>query len=174
MSAATLNRDEETKLTLLIRNIIGNLQQVHITKRHTNVLGLATSESASEMRVAKHTSGTSTVHGTLSGVGVCLLTLGRELLFTEEAVTASNLERSDVAPSDIDARDASADLVNNTAELVAQDVTLGELNDCSMEEMQVRTADGAACDSEDDIAVFDDLWLRSVDCRGLLVFDSKV
>jgi hypothetical protein len=89
------------------------------------------------MRVTKHTRGTSTVHGALSSVGVCLFALRRELLLAEEAVAASNLERSDVAPSDLDALDASADLVDDTAELVTQNVTLGELDDCAVEEMHV-------------------------------------
>lgn len=55
---------------------------------------------------------------------------------------------------------------------MAQDVTLGELDDCAVEEMQVGTADGAACDSEDDIAVFNNLWLGSVNCGEMLVFNS--
>ncbi|KAI6749979.1 hypothetical protein HG531_007244 [Fusarium graminearum] len=145
MLAQTRNRENET-LTLLIRNIIRDLQQVHITKRHAHVLSLPTSESTGEMRVTKHA--------------------------REEAVAASNLERSNVASADINACNTSTDLINDTAELVAQDVTLGELDDCAVEEMQVGTADGAACDSEDDIAVFNNLWLGSVNCGEMLVFNS--
>jgi len=73
----------------------------------------------------------------LSSVGVGLLTLRRKLLLAEEAITTSNLERSDVSLADFNTGDFSADLFDDTAEFVAQDVALGELDDCAVKEMQV-------------------------------------
>lgn len=91
------------------------------------------------MRVSKHTRRASTIHGLLKRVGVCLLALRRELLFAEEAISTGNLERSDVSLADFDAPggSVSADLVHNTTELMTEDVALGKLDDCAVEEMQV-------------------------------------
>jgi hypothetical protein len=91
------------------------------------------------MRVSKHTRCASTIHGLLKRVGVGLLTLRRELLFAEEAVSTSNLERSDVSLADFNAPggSVSADLIHDTTELVAEDVALGKLDDCAVEEMQI-------------------------------------
>lgn len=72
--------------TLLIRDIVGKMKQVDITEGHTSVLGLTTSETTSEVRVAEHTSSATTVHGILDGVGVCPLALGRQLLLAVHAL----------------------------------------------------------------------------------------
>lgn len=125
------------KLTLLVRNTIRDLQQVHIAKWYAHILGLATSKATSKVGVAKHARRTTTVHSTLSSIGVSLLTLRRKLLLAEEAITTSNLERSDVSLANFNTGDSCADLVDDTAELVAQDVAFAELDDCAMEEMQV-------------------------------------
>jgi len=47
---------------------------------------------------------------------------------------------------------------------VSENVTLLELNDGAMVQVQVAAADGAAGDLEDDIAVFEDLGFGAVDC----------
>lgn len=72
--------------TLLIRDIVGKVKQIDIAARHTGVLGLATSETTSEVRVAEHTGSATTVHGILDGVGICLLALGRQLLLAVHAL----------------------------------------------------------------------------------------
>ena len=54
-------------------------------------------------------------------------------------------------------------LVYDTTELVAEDVALLHFDDCTMEQVQVAAANCAAGDLEDDIAVFEDLWLGAGD-----------
>jgi hypothetical protein len=49
---------------------------------------------------------------------------------------------------------------------VPQDVALLQLNDSAMVKVQVATADGAACDLEDHVAVFKDLGFGAVDCTS--------
>lgn len=61
--------------SLLIWDIVGDLEEVDIAEWNASVLGLTTSESASEMAVSEHTGGATTVHAVLDCVGVGLLAL---------------------------------------------------------------------------------------------------
>lgn len=72
--------------TLLIRNIVGQVQEVDITARNSDIFGLTTSEATSEVRVSEHSGGATTVHGILDGVGVGLLALRRQLLLAVHAL----------------------------------------------------------------------------------------
>jgi len=89
------------------------------------------------VRIPKHARRPTAVHRPLRGVGICLFALRRQLLLAEEAVSARNLERRDVALADFDLVfvDARADLVDDAAELVAQDVALGHLYDSPVQEV---------------------------------------
>ena len=153
---------------LLIGNVVGDLEHVGIGQGHTDVLGLTTGETAGQVGVAKDAGGAAAVHGLGLGVGVGDLALGRELVLAEEAVAAGNLERNDIALADLDLLDAGADLIDNTAELVAEDVALVHLHDGTVVEMEVRAADGGAGDLEDDIVWFDNLGLGDIDDSDLL------
>lgn len=81
------------------------------------------------------------------------------------AIPARDLEARDVALPGLHPRggDAGADLVGYAAELVSQDVALGELEDGGVEEVEVRAADGGSGYLEDDVAGLDDLGLWCVD-----------
>lgn len=61
--------------TLLIRDVVRKVKKVDIATGYAGVLGLTTSETTSEVRVAEHTGGAATVHGILDCVGVGLLAL---------------------------------------------------------------------------------------------------
>jgi hypothetical protein len=74
--------------TFLIRYIIRDMQQVHITQRNPHILGLAAGETAREVRIAKHAGRTAAVHGLGGRVVIRLFALRRELLLAEEALSA--------------------------------------------------------------------------------------
>jgi hypothetical protein len=57
-----------------------------------------------------------------------------------------------------------ADLLDDAAELVAQDVALGELDHRAVQEVQVGAADGGAGDAEDHVVVFKNLGLWDRGC----------
>lgn len=72
----------------------------------------------------------------------------------ETHVTTSNLERGNHPLALGQSLDIGTHLVDDTAELVTQDITLFELDNSAMEKMQVATADCAAGNLEDDVARF--------------------
>lgn len=153
---------------LLIRNVVGDLEHVDIGQWHTDVLSLATSETARQVGVAKDASSAAAVHGLGLRVGVGDLALAGELVLAEEAVAAGNLEGNNVALADLGLLDLWTDLLDNTAELVAEDVALVHLHDGTVEEVKVRAADGGAGDLEDDIGGLDNLGLGNLDNLDLL------
>lgn len=63
----------------------------------------------------------------LCRVRIRLLALRRQLLLAVVTVAARDLERRDVALALLDLLHGGSDLINNTAELVAQNVALVEL-----------------------------------------------
>lgn len=148
--------------TLFIRNVVWDLKQIHIRQRYAHVLGLSARKAAGEVGIAKHAGRAPPVHGLGRRVGVGLLALRRQLLLAKEAVAAGNLERGDVAAAGLDTAHTGPDAVDNAAELVAEYVALGQLDDGAVQEMQVGAADCAARDFKDDVAVLDDLGTGDV------------
>ena len=149
--------------SLLIGNIVGELEEVDVAVRHASVLRLTASETTREVRVSKHARGPAAVHGVLDGVAVGALALRRQLLLAVEALAASDLEAGDDAVALLQVLDARTHLIDDTAELVAQDVALLQLDDGAMVQVQVAAADGAAGDLEDHVAVLEDLGFGAVD-----------
>ena len=150
--------------SLLVGDIVGEFEEVDVAVRNTRVLGLTARETAREVRVSEHARGPAAVHGVLDGVAVGALALRRQLLLAVETLAASDLETGDDAVALLQVLDTGAHLVYDTAELVAQDVALLQLDDGAMVEVQVAAADGAAGDLEDHVAVFEDLGFGAVDC----------
>lgn len=194
------------ELALLVRNIVGDREQICVSQGNPHVLGLATGKTTRQMGVAKDASRPPAVHGLGHGVGVGHLALRRQLLLAVKAlgekarqhgkqearmdgggggrgshISAGNLERHDISLSNLDALGPGADLVDDAAELVSQDIALVHLHDGAfkasapfhpvsrrgqashtMEEMQVTPADCRASHLEDNVAVFDDFRLRDV------------
>lgn len=74
------------QLAFLVRNIVGDLEQVAVPQGHTHVLGLATGETTRQVRVAVDASRPPGVHGLHRRVGVGLLALRRQLLLAEKAL----------------------------------------------------------------------------------------
>lgn len=71
-------------------------------------------------------------------------------------LSTRNLERSNVALPGLALGDLGTNLIHDAAELVTQDVVLVHLDHAAVQEMEIRAADGAACDLEDDILGLDD------------------
>ena len=162
MIMETSREQSRKKLTLLVRDVIRNLEQIHVAQRHADILGLPASEAAREVRVAKDAGGAATVEALCGRVGVGRLALRRQALLAEEAVAAGDLERGDVALADLHLGDGAADQLDDAAELVAQDVAVGQLHHGAVVEVQVGAADGRAGDLEDHVGVFEDLGLGHV------------
>lgn len=78
--------------TLLIGDIVGEGEEIHVAVGNACVFGLAAGEATGEVGVAEHAGGAATVHGVFDGVGVCLFALGGELLLAVVAFTAGDLE----------------------------------------------------------------------------------
>jgi hypothetical protein len=91
-------------------------------------------------------------------------TLRRLLLLAVIALSACNLETRHHSVAFLQILDARSHLIYDSAELVPEDVTLLELDDGAMVQVQVAAADGAAGDLENHIAVFEDLGFGAVDC----------
>jgi hypothetical protein len=106
------------------------------------------------MRISKYACCPSTIQTLRSRIRVCPFALRRELLFTEEAISTSDLERSDIPLPDLHFVDSVANCLYNSAELVSQDVTICELYNNSMVEMQIRAADGRASYFKNHVGVF--------------------
>lgn len=65
--------------------------------------------------------------------------------------------------------DLAANLIYDTAELVTENVTLLELNNSAVKQMQVRTADCGSGNLDNDIAGLHDLGLRALDHLDLVL-----
>ena len=94
----------------------------------------------------------------------------------ETNLATGNLERGDVSFALLDVLDPGANLVNDTTELVAQDVVDLHLHNGAVVEVKVAAADGATGDLEDHVARLQDLGTRHVEhlhlvlalpCQGL-------
>lgn len=95
-----------------------------------------------------------------------LTTLRRLLLLAVIALSAGDLETRHDPVAFAQVLDARAHLVDDAAELVAEDVALLQLDDGAVVQVQVAATDGAAGDFEDHIPVFEDLGFGAVDCLG--------
>ena len=111
----------------------------------------------------------------LRRIGVGALTLRRKFLLAVHAIAACDLETGDDAIAFLQVLDLGTELVDFTAELVAEDVAFLELDDGAVEEVQVATADGGAGDFEDDVAGLDEAWFGDFDCdvKGARVSQSS-
>lgn len=78
-------------------------------------------------------------------------------------VSTSDLETGDDSVTLLDLGNSRSNFVDNTAELVAENVSLLHLYYGTVKQMKIATADSATGNLEDDILVFDDLGLRAVD-----------
>lgn len=105
---------------LLVRDVVGYLQQIHVPKRHAHILRLPARKPAREMRVPKEPRRPSPVHGFLNRIPIRRLTLRREPLLAVVALPARDLEACDVALPwlDLFGGDAAANVFGHAAELL--------------------------------------------------------
>ncbi len=96
--------------------------------------------------------------GFICGIGV--VTGGKLLLLTEEALAASDYEGHHDPLSDLQPPVSTADLHYAPHELVTQNVTGLHARDVVIIQMQVRSADRGRGDLDDGIARIDNLWIR--------------
>ena len=146
--------DVAEKQHLLVGNAVGDLDAGGIGKRHAQVLGLAAGIAAGQMGVAEQAGRRVSEHL----VGEMTLAVGgladREIAaLALVAFAANDREGNDDAVALLQlAVDAGADLDHFAHGLVAHDVAGQHARDEIVEEVQVRTADGAARDLDDGIA----------------------
>lgn len=91
-------------------------------------------------------------------------------------LSTRNLERSNVALPGLALGDLGTNLIHDAAELVTQYVVLVHLDHAAVQEMEIRAADGAACDLEDDILGLDDFGpghVRWKSCQPWVPFLSQ-
>jgi len=89
------------------------------------------------MRVSKHARGMPTVHAVLQGIRIRPLALRTQLLVAVHAAITRDLGTRHNPISDLDIRDGIASRLDNTAELVAKDIALLQLDDGSVQQVQV-------------------------------------
>src|SRR5262245_31302447 len=109
------------------------------------------------MRVSKHTRRAPAVHGIFNSVAVCLFALRTHLLVAIVAVATGNLEARHDSVALLEPFDSRTQVVHDAAEFMAEDISLLQLDDDAVKQVQIGAADGAAGHLEDDIAVFYDL-----------------
>ena len=149
--------------TFLVRDIVGDGEEVDVAEGNAHVLCLAAGKAPREMRISKNTSCAPAVHGLGHGVRVGHLALRRQFLLAEEALPTSNLKTSHISAPDLHPLHALPHTLHNSTELMPQNIPLLHLHHGPVQQMQVAPAHGRARDLENDVPVLDDLGLGHVD-----------
>jgi hypothetical protein len=89
-------------------------------------------------------------------------------------LSACDLKRGNISLADLDVGDTRPNLVDDAAELVAEDVALLHLDDCAVKQVQVTSTDRGSCDLQDYISILENPWLRNVHYGGLAVDQQGV
>jgi hypothetical protein len=161
---------------LLIWNIIWELEKICVCERNTDVLGLTAGETSNEVGVAKDSSDLGSEHLLLNVGVVGRVTHGGKALLAECATATAvnlladarerstedsdspNLETAHDSVSNLEVLYVWSNLIYNSTKLMAQDVSILQLNDIFVIEMQVRAADCGTSDFDDDIVWLGDGW----------------
>lgn len=85
-----------------------------------------------------------------------------------QALATGDLETCYHSVSLLDIVDSGADIINDTTELVAEDISLFHFHHGAMKKMKVATTDCASGDLENDVAVLDKYGFRYIDCGQLI------
>jgi uncharacterized protein YjbI with pentapeptide repeats len=73
-----------------------------------------------------------------------------------------NLEGGDVSLPDLDVLHSRPNLVNDAAELVPEDVALLQLDDCTVQQVEVTSADRRSGNLQNHILVLEDFGFRDL------------
>jgi hypothetical protein len=103
--------------TFLVRNIIGDFQEVYISQWHSNVFGLSTSESTGQMRISQHAGPTMSVKEVLELVRIGSFTLRAKFLFAIVTFAARNLEGCNYSFTGLESFDCLSDRIDLSAKL---------------------------------------------------------
>jgi hypothetical protein len=132
---------------LLIGQVVGDLDRPHIGKGNAGVLSLPASIAAEEVGIAKEARGRVAIHLLRHpGIGVRVIAQRPEMLLAEEAVAAGDGKGHHNAVADLQIVNFGAYVHHLAHKLVAEDVPFLQRGDETVEEMQVRAADGGPCD----------------------------
>jgi hypothetical protein len=96
-------------------------------------------------------------------IAVGPLTLRGKLLLAIVAVATRNLERRDDAISRLEVVDGRSNGIHLSAEFVAQNVVLLHLENRTVIQVKIATADSGSGDFDDDIMVVDNLGFQRFD-----------
>lgn len=77
-------------------------------------------------------------------------------------VAACNLEGCNIAVADFDLLDSRANLVDDAAEFMTEDVSFVHLNHRAVKKMKVAATEGAAGDSQNNVRVLQNSWFRDI------------
>jgi hypothetical protein len=86
-----------------------------------------------------------------------------ELLFAESTFPASDLEACDDSVADLELLDSRSDLLDDSGELMSEQVSLLQAQDLAVVQVQVGTADGGSGHFENDVGVLSDIGNVGVD-----------
>ena len=96
------------------------------------------------------------LHDVCKCIRIRLLALRRQLLLAVIALTAGDLEARNDVIALVQPAHRRARTLHDTAELVAENIGLLQLDNRAVQQVQVRTAHGAADDLDHDVAVLYD------------------
>ena len=105
------------------------------------------------MTVSKHARGVPAIHGVCKRIRIRLLALRRQLLLAVTAPTASDPEARNDTIALVRPAHRRARTLQDTAELVAENIALLRLVDCAVRRVRARAAHGAAGDLDHDVVV---------------------
>ena len=148
---------------LLVGEAVLDLERPDVGERHARELGLAAGKAAGEVRVAERAR-RRVAHHLLGERGVRIRVLAERPVVVPAlpAVAAGDGERDDHPIADLELLDRSSDLDHFAHELVAEDVALLHGRDEPVVEVQVRAADRGRRDSDDRVALIEDLRIGDI------------
>lgn len=120
------------------------------------------------MRIPKYTPHLLAIQHLMDGRCIRLVASRRKILLAEPTLTARDNETVHNAISDFSLGNFRPNLLDDTAEFVAEDVSLFRLDNDAVQEMHVTSADSGASDSYKHIVVLDELGLADVLYAGII------
>ena len=116
-----------------------------------------------EMRISKHARCPPPIHPLRNRIRIGLRALTRQLALTHRTSTARNLETRHNPIPLLHLLNRGPDFIHNPTKLMPKNITLLQLDDGAVQEVEIAAADGTAGDFENDIPVFDDARFGHVD-----------
>jgi hypothetical protein len=164
--------EDKIRQTFLIRNRVGESQQVVVGQRNSYIFGLASSITTNEVRIAEDAAQAPTIELILKIRGIGLFASRGKLLLAELALTAGDTEAVHNPLTRLQLLNSWAYGFDHTAELVAKYIALLKLEDDAVQEMNVAATYGCAGNLDDGVMVIDDFGLACLNCDLTLILPS--